>query len=783
MNSVKRTMAAVLSAALLLLGMAMPAAAEEAWLAGTYSATAEGYGGEVTVTMTVEESGIVDVAITGEKETAEFGGKAMPKLAEAMLTAQSAQVDGVTGATMTSRAALSAAKSCVAQAHGAAQETTEVKMAPGTYTASAWGFSQVRQVPVTVTVDETNILSIEVDKEAAAETTHLLQTAIDLMIPRMIEHNSLAVDAITGATASSNAVKTAVADCVAQALEAAGTPESAIDGFYTELDLATNETKEIDVDVVVVGMGGTGTAAAMHTAELQAQAGKEVSVLALEKAGSYGGTSSATTSLLGFNSVKSEELVGKGVTDVDMRASHRDTEGADISETFMVDLEEIRAYLTAQGILGAGNKYAEWFWDHGLNDSGAIVDWLIGHGFYFGAPRLGFWGDWHTQFYYCDGAGEANLQKIHDCFDLMVADYEKLGGKYMLETEGYELIYDAEANKVTGVKARNLVDGTEYVIHANAVIMATGGFGGNSEMMIKYNDGDYWLLGMTQNDGKMIESAIEIGAGTLGMNTTQYGGTHNVCSVPQLHVFDYHFDESGAIDIWRDDIAAWSLNDVPNIIAASFDSMWVTTEGKRVVNEDMMWAWPIPGATYYTIVNQDWIDNVAANGFARNNVELFCNAGYATFPLNTPIPEMGDVLTACEEAGILTTADTIEELAQKLGMDPAVLAETYATYNTACKTGEDALGKAKDYLVSIDGGKLYAFHSASRPYSSVGGLDVTDKLEVVKADGETVIGGLYCGGTDCLGAAAPAFGGELQLWAYMSGYYAAEAAADYVAAP
>jgi fumarate reductase flavoprotein subunit len=638
-------------------------------------------------------------------------------------------------------------------------------MAPGTYTASAWGFSQVRQVPVTVTVSETEILSIDVDCDAAKETQWFLQSAIDNMIPRMLEYQSVTVDSITGATTSSGAIKLAVKDCLTQALKAAGTDESAIENFYVAQPKST-DVETIDVDVVVVGMGGTGTAAAMKTAELQKENGKEVSVLALEKAGTYGGTSSSTTSLLAFNSEKTI---------------------ADYGESNYTDLDEIRQYLTDTGILGVGNKYAEWYWNDIFEVSGSLVDWLIGHGFYFGSARPGFWGKWSTQYYYCDSEGEDNLTEIHNCFDSMVADYVKLGGQYMTETEGYELIYDADSNTVTGVKARNLADGTEYIINAKAVIMATGGFGGNGEMMKEYNGGDYWLFGHEQNDGKMIQSALDIGAGTLGMNETLYGGVHNICTNPELHTFEYHFDEDGTIDVWRGDVAAWSLNDVPNIIVASYDSLWVTVEGKRAVNEALVWAWPDMGDTYYTIVDQNWIDNVAENGFTENHVELFCNAGYATFPLNVGIDSleegttMQDILDACEEAGILVKADTVEELAEKLGMDASVLANTVSTYNQYCENGEDAdFGKDPAYLTELTGGCYYAFKAAPRTYSSTGGLDVTDKLEVVKTDGETVINGLYAGGTDCLGATAPAFGGELQVWAYMSGYLAAEYAQEYI---
>ena len=755
-----------------------------AYTAGTYTGTAKGFEGDVTVTLTVDENAITDVQIIGENETPAVGGAAMTQLQADILAAQSAEVDGVAGATFTSNAVKTAATAAIAAAKGEEVVIPELKMAAGTYTGYGKGFSQTLDIPVTVTVDENTILSIDVDKVGAAETTHLLQTAIDLMVPRILEYQSLSVDAITGATTSSNGVKAAIADALAQAIAAAGTDANAIQNFYQPLDLSTGETETIDVDVLVVGMGGTGTAAAMKAAEAQTEAGQEVSVLAIEKSGTYGGTSSATTSLLAFNSSYTETLAGNDETEVDMRASHRDdvTEEQDTTTSFYVNLDDVAAYLTASGILGVGNEVAENYWKHVFDESGNLVDWLIDHGFYFGQPRLGFWGDWHTQFYYCDGAGEANLQKIHDCFDKMVADYVALGGEYMLETEGYELIYDADTNTVTGVKAHNLVDGTEYVINAKAVILATGGFGGNSEMMQEYNGGDYWLWGMAQNDGKMVASAISIGAKTLGMVTDlsqMWGGVHNISTKPQLDVFDTVWDETGAIDIWRDEVNAWSLNDVPNIIVASYDSMWVNTEGNRVVNEDMMWAWPVLGDTYYTIVNQDWIDNVAANGFSENHVELFCNDGYATFPLNTPIPEMDQVIEECEKAGIVVSADSITELAEKLGMDPATLEATYNAYNEGCEKGEDALGKNAAYLKSIEGGKLYAFTAAPRPYSSIGGLYVNYNMEVINND-DVKINGLYAGGTDALGATAPSFGGELQLWAYMSGNVAGQSAVDYV---
>ncbi len=733
---------------------------------GTYTAESQGFGGVVTVDVTVDTDSITDVKITGDDETPSVGQQAFDKLIDSVLEAQSADIEVVTGASSTSHAVIEAVQKALSAAMGEDEGDNTVSMEPGTYTSSAWGFSLVRQVPVSVTVSETEILSIDVDCDTAKETQWFLQSAIDNMVPRMIEYQSVTVDSTTGATTSSNAIKEAVKDCLNQALEAGGSSASAIENFYVDQPKDGGE-ETIDVDVVVVGMGGTGTAAAMKAAEIQSEAGQDVSVLAIDKSGTYGGTSSSTTSLLAFNSSYTIEEYG------------------DYAYT---NLDDVSDYLTSIGILGVGNKYAEWYWNDIFTVSGDLVDWLIDHGFYFGPARLGFWGEWATQYYYCDSEGEDNLTAIHDCFDIMVQDYVDLGGEYMTEVEGYDLIYDADTNTVTGVRAHSLADGTEYTINAKAVILATGGFGGNSEMMAEYNLGDYWLWGHAENDGKMIQAALDIGAGTLGMNQSLYAGVHNVSTIPQLHTFDYIFDEDGTIDEWRGDVAAWSLNDVPNIIVASYDSIWVTVDGERAVNEDLVWAWPEMGPVYYTIVDQAYIDNISENGFAENHVELFCNGGYATFPLNVGVDyidenyTMQDVIDECVAAGILVVADSIEELAEELGMDPAVLSATVDQYNADCEAGEDTLfGKAAEYMVAMEEGPYYAFKAAPRPYSSTGGLDVTEKLEVVMADGETIINGLYAGGTDCLGATAPAFGGELQVWAYMSGYLAAEAATDYIA--
>lgn len=106
-----------------------------------YSATSTGFGGEVSVTITVDENGkLVDVKVEGKDETATIGGAALDTLKEQIMTADGYDIDGVAGATVTSNAVKEAARKAFADARG--EELAEAIMADGTYTSSAWGFSK-----------------------------------------------------------------------------------------------------------------------------------------------------------------------------------------------------------------------------------------------------------------------------------------------------------------------------------------------------------------------------------------------------------------------------------------------------------------------------------------------------------------------------------------------------------------------------------------------------------------------------------------------------------------
>ena len=234
----------------------------------TYTATAKGYGGDVTVTLTVTGSTVDSLTVEGAGETEAIGGAAITGFNETFAgyagqdVSQVAEVDAVSGATLTSDAVRAAAADCIAQAKGE-ENTAEVKMAPGTYVGQGTGFRVSEPVTVSVTVSEDEILEIEVDQVNTSEKAAILQSVVDLMLPRVLEYQSVAVDAITGATASSNGVKQAITDALTQALEAGGSDAAAISAFQTTPPKST-ETVTLDTEVLVVG-GGTGGLFVMET--------------------------------------------------------------------------------------------------------------------------------------------------------------------------------------------------------------------------------------------------------------------------------------------------------------------------------------------------------------------------------------------------------------------------------------------------------------------------------------------------------------------------------------
>lgn len=652
-------------------------------------------------------------------------------------------------------------------------EETQEKMKPGTYKSSATGFRLFEEVEVSVTVDETSILGIEVSMDNG-ETKPILQSVIDLMVPRMIEQQSVYVDAITGATASSAAVRVAVMEALNAALEAGGAPADAIAAFKKTPEKSTKK-ETINTKVLVVGMGGSGSVTAMRAAEkMYEKDPNSVSVLAIDKAGKFGGTSAVTSEMFAVNAPRFQEEFNEGKDYVNKEQLRQAwltyTEGD--AKTKMVDLL--------------------------LDNSGKVVDWLMyDHGFKFSTPKRGFTAAdiYEVKYQYLpNDTGTKEYAVTNSYFEGLIEDYVALGGKYMLETEAYELIYDDQTNTVKGVKARKN-DGTEYEIYADAVVLATGGFAGNAAMEEKYLSNEYYPLkgawkhyGMHQNDGKMIENTISIGA-----------GTYNIGMPPMVHVAgttDFltnfpKYEIPGVIGRMTGRPAVWTPGDIPLDMLVASNSLAVNQEGQRFTSETgvgMLDPWK-SGARFYSIWSNDQVQKIKDEGFsiAPEGPATAYLGHQAPIPVNTPLPETYEVLQAAIDKGYVYKADTIADLAKQLKMDPATLEATVAKYNENCEAGVDSdFNKPAEFLDKLGSGPYYAITGAPYCYSTCGALDINENFNVLKADGQTPIEGLFAVGTDSMGVLFTekkpyvTFGGAAQGWAYTSGYLAGEIVSEYV---
>ena len=165
---------------------------------GEYTGTATGFGGDVTVKVTVDENAVTAVEITGEKETPALGGAAIEKYATSLVGVSDADaVDTVASATITSNAVKEALGKALAQAKGEATENTAaLAFTAGTYTGVGSGYNG--SVEMSVTFSDTAVTAIEVG--ANKETQYVGDVAFEPMIADILAANGTGVDAVSGAT-------------------------------------------------------------------------------------------------------------------------------------------------------------------------------------------------------------------------------------------------------------------------------------------------------------------------------------------------------------------------------------------------------------------------------------------------------------------------------------------------------------------------------------------------------------------------------------------------------
>ena len=259
---------------------ALAAASKEAktgFTPGTYEGEGKGYseGAPVKVKVTVDADKITAVEIDAPEEQP-FGVPNFPKYIEALIGRADGNIDAISNATMSRNGIAEAVNKALAAAKGEEDKgsAAPVSFTPGEYTATSYGYNG--PVVVKVTFDADKLKGIAVEK--TTETGHVGDIAFNIMIPEMIQANGSGVDAVSGATFSTRALRNAVNDAAEQA------KCTNLDAFKAaKVEHKAGEPVTVHYDVVIVGAGGAGVAAAAQAA----QDGNKV--LIIEKNAEVGG--------------------------------------------------------------------------------------------------------------------------------------------------------------------------------------------------------------------------------------------------------------------------------------------------------------------------------------------------------------------------------------------------------------------------------------------------------------------------------------------------------------
>ena len=562
-------------------------------------------------------------------------------------------------------------------------------MTPGTYTAEAEGFHGT--IKLEVTVDAEAITGIEVVEHS--ETAGIGEAALPVLVESVLEHQTTGVDSVAGATVTSEAFKAALTDALTQA-------GADMDKMSQPVEADELEAVTMEADVVVVGAGAAGLSAGLKAV----QDGKNVIIL--EKMGVIGGASA---------------MAGSGTMATGSTWQKEDGY-EDSPEQLVEDMME-----------NGHNKNDRATVELFANTIGEAFDWLVDeNGAAVPYQRSGE----PTRTYSGVGRGAGVCQSLCDKF---LAE----GGTLLLNTPATALIINDGA--VTGVMAEG--EGKAYTINAKAVVLASGGYGANDELVPdEYKAFVY--AGHAGAEGDAIAMVEPLDADLINMDL--------INTQPNSMILP-----SG--------LGQYCNPGVSGAYAAG--GFMVNQDGERFFNEQAN-AWDLMQAMKANDAQYLIMDQAAFDGF---------NAGMTGSQIYT----MEDVETWLaddyEGQPVMKTAATLEELADKLGIPADALSASAQAFNEAAASGSaDEFGRTPAAAQSEEG-PYYALEMHIRYYASLGGLHINDGMQVLNTQQEA-IPGLYAAGEVVGGLEGDVYmGGTLFGWAIASGYEAGIAAAAYTA--
>ena len=561
----------------------------------------------------------------------------------------------------------------------------------GDFTATAKGFGG--DVSVTLTLTDGAITGCTA--EGKDETEGVGSQAIAKMPGAIAESGSIAVDGVSGATITSTAIK----EAAAAALTAAGLNP---DDYKTAVEKdAAAEDSTVDADVVVVGAGGAGMTAAITAAA----EGK--SVVILESQSMVGGNSVRATG--GMNAGKTVyqdenefgESAGVEKTLKTAAEKYADNEtitalAKTVSEQWAAYQADPKGYFDSVELMELDTMIG----GKGINDPALVetlcsnsadaIDWLDEHG---------------ITLHSVSSFGGASVKRIHRpvndegktvsvgsyMIPLLQENCDKAGVQTLLNTTATELLTDANG-AVVGVKATGST-GETITVNAKAVVLTTGGFGANLDMVTEYKPE---LKGfMTTNaagaQGQGIEMATAVGADTVDMDQIQ------------IH---------------------------PTVEA---NTAALITEGLRG-----------DGAVLINAEGKRFIDEVGTRDVV-SAAEIAQTGSYSWLVVDQAMVDASSVIQGYIKKGYTVTGQTYEDLAKAMGVDEAAFAETMKTWNGYVAAKNDPDFGRTSFAKALDTAPYYAIKVTAGVHHTMGGLKINTNTEVLKADG-SVIPGLFAAG-------------------------------------
>ncbi len=584
---------------------------------------------------------------------------------------------------------------------------------------------------VTATFDASTITELTID--VSGETKGIGADIAETMVERILDAQTCNVDGVSGATVTSNAVKTALADCMSQASGTKVTVNVDVDAAE-EVDLNTVvPTKTIETDAVVLGCGAAGIQAALT---LQAAG---VNTYLLEKGASCGVSNGAAAG-------------GPALAETRVQAA----ENATVSVETLYECEYGFSRGTVNGSLlrkcaAQGDRVVGNFMDNGVN-MGLRRD----------AYGMGFRA--RHNFANAEGKQVKGVDRFQPLVDKFTAD----GGVFEASREAVRLIKTGDA--VTGVLVKDTNTGDYYQYNAKAVLVATGGYAGNDEM-IREHFGDINVMPLcnTLSNGAGYNMVIEAG-GVADRNwalaCNEFGGAN------------YKSSKTGYAIVRSNDALRFAI----------YGGLIVDPCGDRFMNEQYLSDRPLAlggemslrVARYYAVVDQTMYDECRDKGvlayFGNPKDWYVGSTGYATELL----PNLDEHMQqAIDEQWAFK--GTLAECAEFFGLEN--LEQTVADYNALCEAGKDDQFYKSSYLLHpLTGDTFYVVEYEPSIWCTIGGVK-TDAYSRAVTPQQEPIPGLYVAGVDNGSLyASPYYENEGACLgvAYTSGIVAADCMIDYI---